>query len=924
MQTSFLHQVSVFLKEKHPHNLEQVCLVMPNRRAMVFFKKHLQNTYEQPFIEPDICTFEDFLVRISGLQMADATELLFDFYQVYQSIEDTFEKESFEEFSRWGLTLMQDFNDLDGHYVDTSSFFKYVYEYFSLTQWSPDHQEFSDFQKRYLHFWKNIGTYYQGLQQHVQESGKAYQGYLLRKSIDLVKHANFDVFSKLRYTHVYFVGFNAVTTGEIMLMEHFLTHHKASVLFDADTYYIENQIHEAGHFLRMLLAKEVWKNNSKVFWSNGFKEDKQIVVEPIQGNVIQAKQAGQLLQRSGTALVLNDEDILLPVLNALPNQVDKTNITLGYPLKNTAFYLFFKTCFENFDFYEREGYYYYRHVLNLMSVAVSVFPERDLKHIKDLESIIIRKNLVRIYSSFLKSNTGNYIFDDVLNWQKNSISESLLSIDVWIEKAIEENAPSTQDYHQKMLLESLFQIQKILKQIRSYVLKYSFVNAWQMIAYVFEQQCKATSIPFIGEPLGGLQIMGMLETRLLDFEHVVILSVNEGFLPKEKFENSFIPFEIRRQFKISTHIEKDAVFSYHFYRLLQRAKTVHILYNTSSADDFSRSEPSRYISQLAYEWPIYNAKANLSFLPMRQSIPAVIKEPILVPKTEHLLDKIKTYLQEHGLSASALNTYLRCPLDFYNQYILGVKEEKEVMEDVEDKTLGIMIHKALENLYKPFVGELLYAHHIPEMLQKRDAIIEDILSEFYQSNSESLEGKAFLNYELIKQVVTRFLRSEKDFLETNSDGLFIEGLEQNKECHFTVSGINVRLFGFFDRIDQVSGITRIIDYKTGSLKDNATVLKEREKLLDVFKENKYDKIIQLYFYNYIYHSLNPNTVLKTGIISLKKIKDGLITLKVNGREYLSAEDLTFFETFIQQVISEMLDPKLPFQHKESSEYCLFC
>jgi ATP-dependent helicase/nuclease subunit B len=923
VDNSFLKQVTQYLQKLHPEALDQICLVLPNRRAMVFLKKYLQETYGTSFISPEIYSVEDFLVQISDVQMVDSTELLFDFYQIYTTVE-TGEKESFEDFSRWGLTLMRDFNDLDSHNVEPTSFFKYVYEYFALTQWSPEQQEFSDFQKRYLHFWKNIAKYYDALQLHFKATGKAYQGYMLRKSIHELKQNESTVFTRLKSSLVYFVGFNAMTTAEIALIESFLVKNKARVLFDADPYYIEKQVHEAGHFIRMLLAKDVWKNNSYVFWSDGFKQEKQIFVEPVSGNVLQAKRAAQVISASNTALILNDEDLLLPVLNSLPDQSEKINITLGFPVKNTNYYLFFKKLFENFTFFEREGYYYHKHITDLLLQPVSVFSSQEVDFLKDKYHEIVQKNLVRVYASFLKSPIDGGFYMDILTWQSLPLEASLMAIDQWMLKAIEYLSVKAKDHHQKMQVESLFQLQKIIKQIRSYVLKYSFINSWSMIHYVFEQQAKAQSIPFIGEPLGGLQIMGMLETRLLDFENVVILSVNEGFLPKDKFENSFIPFDIRRHYKISTHIEKDAVFSYHFYRLLQRAKNVHIFYNTSSADDFSRSEPSRYILQLAYEFPVYNAKAKLTFLPAYQSTPMSSEKLVVVEKTDLILKKLTEFLTHKGFSASSLNTYLRCPLDFYNKYILGVGEDKELEEDLEDNTLGTMIHKVLENLYKPYEGKLLRAHDISDMRIQADVFIKEVLFDFYQLEFEQLDGKASLNYTLLTQIISRFLNEEKSFLDSVKEGVFIEGLEQRVACFVTLDGLKIRLSGIFDRIDRVTGTVRIIDYKSGSVDDRATILSKKDTLLTDLNEHKHNKIIQLYLYTYMYRQLQPDVLVTSGIIALKKMKKGILPLTIEGRNLLIQDDLLFFEEFLRSTVAELLNPTIPFTHKESSRYCLFC
>ncbi len=924
MNKPFLQEFAELLAQKHPAGLKEVAVIVPGKRSIVFLKSYLAKTYQKTIYLPKFYTIEDFAAEITGLEMADSVDLLFDFYQCYLKVE-TEQPESFEEFNKWALTLLKDFNDIDNSLIDTKDFFRYIFEYFSLQQWNPNPTELSDFQKKYLHFWKSVGTYYQAFQEVLKDEVYAYHGYILKKLAHAFTFTSEATQKKLdAFEIIYFAGFNALTAAEESVIASLMNKKKALCVFDVDPFYFDKEEHEAGAFIRHFLDKRVFKENSILInQKSGYSEPKNIKIIGANNLVEQAKYASTLVNdpfyQENTCVVLGDENLLIPLLNSLPEHLPKFNITLGYPMKNTAYSNLFSKLFDLYRFYSLDKKFYYKTLIEVLELNLIYLNKDDRKKVQAFMRMINNQNYIKIsLKTVLDLNIAhfNYLFYPALINPKESIATLVRFCDYLFELREQENQAI--DLEQ----EYLFQFKKIFLQLELYANKYEFANDWLVLKMVFDQIAKNKSIPFIGEPLGGLQIMGMLETRLLDFKNIILLSANEGILPKEKFENSFIPFEIKKNFKLTTYQEKDSIFSYHFYRLLQRAENIHLFYNTSQKDEFSKAEPSRYILQIEYELPRYNPSLKIDHIKLSTSSLKSDKKEVVIEKDALIQQRIQAFF-ERGVSASAINVYNNCPLDFYFKYIVRVLEDKVVEEEMEDNTLGNIFHQVLEVLFAPCVGRVLVVQDIDEMLKKVEEKVHLAFLKLYQ-DEDIKNGKNVILFELVTDIIKKFLHQQKRDLQALKPAEFIqiEGLEKQYNYELPINQQVIRLVGNIDRIEKTDQHIRIIDYKTGKYEDYATKLKSMDDLIS--KKNG-SKTWQLLFYAYLYFKNHPQSPsVQSGIWYLKKLSLGFDSLAIEGSSDISVDVMQQFEQILQAVLANIANPALPFQHNPDSKYCMYC
>ena len=433
---------------------------------------------------------------------------------------------------------------------------------------------------------------------------------------------------------------------------------------------------------------------------------------------------------------------------------------------------------------------------------------------------------------------------------------------------------------------------------------------------------------FYGEPLRGLQVMGMLETRTLDFENLIILSVNEGFIPSGKSEVSLIPHEIKKTYDLPTYQERNKVFAYHFYRLLQRAKNIYLLYNTQPGD-LSGGDKSRFLSQIIYELPKYNSKIRINEEIL--SIPPIINpidSRIVIEKSQDIFDKLEKIGQK-GFSASTLNIYRNCKLQFYFNHVVGLEETDEVEETIEASTMGKVVHEVLQILYEPFLGKNL----LPDDIKKMKPRIEDLLAQSFQKNYENGDvhfGKNLLIVKVAGIFVNRFLDKEIEllkYLNKTGDSIIVKGLEQRIETYLDLQIENldkpVKIKGFVDRLDELGSAIRIIDYKTGNVLPGDLKMKDLELLID---DSKLDKCFQLLLYAYIY---SKSTVIKPerispGIISLKNLSLGFMGIELPEKENMSGEILNTFEDTLKGIISEIYNLEVPFTQVDNPDNCIYC
>lgn len=947
MQT-FLDHVAEYVLKTYPDKLSELCIVFPNRRAGLFFKAALARRSDKPFWSPEIFSIEDLIIKLSGVEMIDPIAQLFELYEVYKSNEKE-KAESFDEFSKWGQILLADFNDVDSYLVDAKNLFGNLKNVKELENWTLSGDTLTPFQQDYLHFWESTGKYYEQFTEKLLKSKRAYQGLAYR----IVAEQVGEKIKQHNCHKIIFAGFNALNVAEEKIFRELIGLGKAETVWDADSYYVDDKMQEAGRFLRKHKETDLFRINkeNKFQWiGNDLTTDqKKITVTGVSKNIGQAKLSGQLIAEflkenpqtnlTQTAIVLADENLLFPVLHSLPDQVSNVNATMGYPLKNTPISSFSELLFqlhENAGRLNRKGQFYHHDVINLLThpYAKLLLDGSDEFITQKLVNYLQQKNIVfctlKTFEPVLSKSVSNK--SELLNiffnkWENiNSIFDCLYTlIDVLKDLSSEQwNKKYNSDVTKTNLeLEYLFAYSKIIKRIKSLSESYSAITDMKTFHGLLKQLIRTTNLSFYGEPVSGLQVMGVLETRTLDFENIILLSVNEGLLPSGKTQNSFIPFDVKRVFGLPTYSEKDSIFAYHFYRLLQRAKNIHIIYNTE-ADNLGGGEKSRFLTQLLYEFPQVNKASIINEQLLQVNIEQYVDEmPITIKKTADILEAINKKGEE-GFSPSLLNIYRNCSLRFYFHLIGKLKEAEEVEETIEAHTLGDVIHKTLEEFYKPIVGKALTEADLKVMKKQTEPKLKQNF-EFYYPAEDLTYGKNLLTLKVANKFVQDFLDKEietiKELSEENKK-LIIEQLEQNFESTISIANKTVKTAGRIDRVDLLGGMSRMIDYKTGRTEDKELKVKEWDLLKHDLTLNK---SFQLLIYAWLYRKNNTDkSLIQSGIISFRQLSAGLKTVKIIDSDLISAQHLQDFETRLKSILGEIYDANIPFNKTADKAVCEYC
>ena len=899
---------------KTSKSFENAVFILPSQRAKVFVKQACKEHLTVGFL-PEIITIEQLIQQISEIEKADTIYLLFQFYEVYKNIEKN--PDSFDVFASWAFTVLQDFNEIDQHLVDSKDIFVYIRDIERLKKWSVK-GTFSETEliKNHHNFLEKLQEYYAAFYGFLLHQKSGYQGMLYRESCKKI-----DQFAtKNQQKKFFFIGFNALNKAEEFIFQKMLESNNATIYWDIDEVFLHSN-HQAGNFMRKY--KSTWKyfeKNPIKTPVNYFSSEKNIQIIGAAKSITQQKYVAEILENlpnlNNTALVLADETLLPIALNSLPKNVNGINITMGYPLKDVPASQLFLAIFQLFLSQEK-----------LQKTVTNQFYYKDsfrvLKH-PFLGKFIENNDLF-----FKKVTHENRLFlsqkelESLLKFQSNEAKKVILdlfqpfsTIAQFIETILslifflKEEANTLEK-------EYLFRFYTIFTQLKSLHQKFSFFNDLKVFAQFFKQLIATENLSFQGEPLQGLQLMGMLETRVLDFETIILASANEGILPANKQQTSFIPFDVKINFGLPTYKEKDAIFSYHFFRLLQRAKNIFILYNTEQ-DHFGSGEKSRFITQLEM------MKKDISH---KIISPKVISKPIKL-KEIHKNTAIQNRIIEmakNGISPSTITSFLYNPIQFYKQKVLKIKEFSEVEETIAHNTLGTVVHETLDELYRPFIGNYLKSTDIIEMEKKaKDLVIAKFSKHFMNGNITT--GKNRLIFEVANRFVSNFLSKEKELLQDEQNQLKIIATEQNLAIEIEIEGFDfpVKIHGNVDRIDELNGVLRIIDYKTGKVVKGNLKANDFEKL----REEKFHKAIQVLMYAFLFTkstSFDFSKPLEAGIYSFKNLKEGFLQVdfaeKYKSPETLiSEEKLDDFLAILKVYIKEMFNPEVPFLEPSDLRY----
>lgn len=941
MQT-FLELAAEHIYSEYKDNVEKLCIVLPNRRGAVFLKQHLAKTFAKTIWLPRIISAEDIITELSGLSLVSEVDLICKLYESYCHCYGE-EAEPFDSFIKWGHLILQDFNEIDRYLASSEQLYENLKDIKEIENWSLGAETLSAYQKNYLRFMNSLGAIYKHFTSGLLQQGQAYQGLAYRQA---VKNLETETFSVL-YHKIIFCGFNALNAAEEKIIAHLSKKQKTDLLWDTDRYYMDDENQEAGNFLR---------KNQALFPQRGFRFKGDYFSLPKTINLISVpKQIGQglvvkqLVQTyinegvplDKVAIVLANEKLLWPVLKLLPPGIESVNITMEYPLRYTGPYSFFDLLIK-IQSRRTEGRVslYHKDLIDcLRQPFFNFYLQRYdlLKKVNEVIRHVQENNHAFISQSFLMQLFGaDY---EHLSPLFSVWPNALAGVEA-MQKIISDSREYIEDgdlnMYTRLELEYLHVLQKNMNRVQEVVTQYPYFSSLLSLRQLFLQIVGTASVAFIGEPLRGLQVMGVLETRTLDFEHVIFINVNEGVLPSGKTVNSFIPNDLKRAFGLPLYLERDAIYAYHFYRLLQRATQVHITYD-SETDTFGKGEKSRFVTQLQMEL----GRTHPSVI-VTERVATFTESPtedlraIRVEKNEITLKDIAHKLVDReefgGISASALNTFKDCSLKFYYRYGVHLKEAQLLEESAEANTFGTVLHETLEYLYKPVVKQIVTQPFLDTCLTEAALAVSKQFTRHF-SKADAAQGKNVLQQEVLKAYVGKVLQSDKRLVGDGSRQnryLTLLGVEENISIDLPtlINGEwqTIVIKGTIDRLDQLGETIRIIDYKTAvHINDKF----EFEHLDDLFEDPHYSKQFQLFLYAWLvykHYGTDPAR-LEPGIIAFKKFTHSPIAIrdKTTRQNLVFTHDLlNHFEQRLQQQLQEIMNYNQPFEQTEDKNRCLFC
>lgn len=916
--TSFLNKIAQLLLDNYSDKLFDTVVILPNKRAKVFLLEALKKQVEGNIFSPKIISIEDFIQDIAGIRSTDPIETLFEFYEVYLAITEKSAQQSFELFANWAKTLLQDFNEIDRYLLVPSHVLSYLKDIEDIKRWGIEVENKTQLLENYIDFWKLLPKYYESLYEHLLKKGIGYQGLIYREAVNNLNHFS----NSIQKKQFIFAGFNALNAAEEKIIQHLIATNNAKIYWDADQAFLNDSYHDAGLFVRRF--KESWshyKSNPFEWIMDDFSKTKNIQIIGTPKSIGQAKITGSIIENlllsnptkslDKVAIVLGEENLLVPLLYALPQGIDGMNITMGYPGKNNPAQILIAKLFKmhtNAIKRNNNSYvFYYKDVLDVLTHPL-VEPYANTKM---LVNIINQNNYTFISQAKLidlNTNPSDLFLLMFQKWENGSIvvletiSSLLQSIKNNLSKDNEED---------KIAKAFVFAIFKIINKIINYYSQHQHINSVETLFAIYKQVIELAEVSFEGEPLNGLQIMGVLESRVLDFDTIIVTSMNEGKFPAGKSQNSFIPYDVKRELGLPTFKEKDAIYTYHFYHLLQRATNIYLIYNTES-EGLDAGEKSRFITQLEVERQANHVLTHEIF---NAALPEMAYKAIEIPKSESVMLRLKE-IAEQGFSPSALTSYIRNPIDFYFQKILRIRETDEVEENIALNTLGTIIHETLRVLYTPFIGKFISETDISNCFKAIDTEVLKQFKEIYKEG-EIKKGRNLLAFEVAKRNVSNFLKVELESIK-NGDGIKIIALEQTYERRLEHSSLPfpVLIKGNVDRIEERNGIIRIIDYKTGKVEKANVILKSWEGLIE---EIKNDKIIQILAYVFMFEKEKQDKPIEVGIISFKNLKSGFLPFTFKEeKEGKTTIDETILSNYIEQIVAllnEILDPTIAFKEK---------
>ena len=933
----YLEAIAQHLYQTLGNDIALFRFVFPNRRAGLFFREYLRRQIPagSPLFEPAICTCNELFNHFSGTPIEDHSGLLMRLYRCHQQL---FPEETFDTFLYFGEIILSDFNDIDHYLVDAQAIYANQQELENLTaddnlteeQWKAVSRFWEiggkgmekPTQAKFFQTWRKMSQLYQNFRQNLSEAGLCYEGMQHR---EVAEKSDLPLEEK----GIVFIGFNAIDQAQRLMFKRLQERGVADFYWDYDAPFMQDEQGRAGTYAQ---------RNQKEFPTRQPLPDhlrSQLTpTSPLEVNsysvpssVGQAQWVHELLRKDATqwtehdkaidysAVVLADEELLLPVLSALPEEITRLNVTMGYPLKSTPVRFLLSACASLQQNRNDDGFYYQDVLEVLQHPIIQAWEPTASDRVQEITS----GNLLRVAPEWFKSSE---------QLQTLFLPQAPDQVAGWMQTLLSRLEESPEGILSDMDREFIFRTHAGLTRLSDLLQEYQIEVGYDTLSRLIRQLLGKATVPFEGDPLGGLQVMGMLETRCLDFDRIIITSLNEGIFPKSELGVSFIPYQLRKPFGLPTTEHQDAIFAYHFYRLIARAGHVSILFDNRTDSERQQSgEESRFLKQLQY---LYPREVKLVRHTLTYNTDPQQTERLCVEKTPEVLQSILDYLTQHPLSASSLNECGKCRLKFYLHHVVGLQEPDEVHENPQSNQMGNVLHNTMKQLYDPLAGQVLQKADLESVMNDkthiRQLMEQNYRKEILHNTTIPIRGVHTIYLKLLEAYVRHILLYDA----TRTPFRYMGGEKPiQAEWELPASerheALALRFYGRPDRLDEKNDILQIIDYKTGSGKGKD---KTRCNAQQLFSAYDYEHPSQMAFYLWLYHRAFPTSngqmeeahlyhipdLIKPDCVTRAEVTD----VNNRGELYQAVEER------ISALIEDLLDPQVALTPREDDKQCSFC
>lgn len=917
---SFLTSLAHHIKNHYDLRNEELVVVFPNKRAAFYLRSVFREIYTDNIWLPQMLSIQEAMTQWSGMELVDAVDMLFELISIDSELYHN--DNNISIFGKMAAPMANDFDEIDQYAVDANYLFSYIEQEKRIGTWHPD-QEMTLKEENYLRFYESLKHYYHLLRERLKGQGRGYYGMITRYLSEL---DDTELLEKAGGRKIIFAGFNALTPTEQKIIDKLYRNQLAEVIWDFDRYYVEDPQNEAGLFARRYLEKDLpWKPKS--FSDEFLQENKDIYLVDTKGNTIQTKALQSLLQVSvedSPKVILADENLMIPVLNSIPEDPRFTSmkVSMGYPMRQTSLYDFVAACFT----LRRKGRkarngkwrWYIWPIIRIMDLELMkvVFNTQEIgeldsfkRHIRNHSVFLFDFDEFNVYckSADLREFMGLLLGTVEIGDTPQSVLMTLRRLLAFVANKIQHSGNTD---NMLFLLNQVSETGKVINRLNSVMKRYpDYVNNLDELEVLYRLVSQNTTIKLNSTAKEGVQIMGLLEARNLDFDTYYLIGVNEGVLPTGKSDGSFIPYPIRKECHLPDYQEKQAVYAYHFYRQLQGAKTAYFIYNSNVSD--SNGEPSRFLLQLKYELAKQNPKVKIheAVFPNKtekQRMP----ESLVANKTEEVMEalmrKIETDDVQQALAPTSISVYIKCPLRFFMYYLMKIKDER-LEEKTQSNVVGSLVHDALQQFYSIRLNQ-----RIESSVYDDPIVVGQELSDV---------GFNYLDQITIGKMLDNYKRYEKEDVAKHE--LKILQVEHTLSTQLQVNGVLCTIAGKADRIDSHDGQIRIIDYKTGLLKE--ADVKVSAKIKDI--RNIPEKAMQLMIYKYLYLKEHPELQPKDVTAALFGLKNQNLCFDLNVElKELNDDFMGYMEALLTETLSAMMDRSVPFTQPIDTKVkpCHFC